>query len=293
MRCTCLQLLAGLASAMLGVAAAAESACPSVSGAVVFSETISYGEHEPAGDPTIAARLGEKHAKWILDTGTYPTALLQEKAAPQKAILSIANQHYRISPLQALNAGEGIFAAEIGGLISPQAISQKHFVVMDLDADCFVGVAASPRHILQTLDLLYPSVRFEAVPWIGSRDGVIFVEGSYEGGAPVTVDIDTGSRSSFFDAGYLGPVESREAGSSRNAGGIRRSVRLTLGGEVRIAGRFPLRLPVSIREDDAARQAQGIAWRGAVGMNYLKGLILVIPPMGSPAIYIGAPKARP
>ena len=170
-------------------------------------------------------------------------------------------------------------SAGIGGTLSPQRLGPDAYAVLDLSASPVVTLVTADN-VDGWLAESYPGWQTVRLPAVDG-DGTVLVEMAIDSFPPVVMMLDTGARTTYA---------AQSAVPGLGEGGVRRAIGRGVGGTqafgIDVPGRvlrvegFEVPVDLVIAEHDL-----GIPGC-VVGMNVLRGTVLVVGPPGSPVRWL-------
>jgi hypothetical protein len=234
--------------------------------------------------------------RWVVDTGTAPTmsvelpsASLQTRQPCRKRTLALAFSREKptLVKCEVIDDFAGFRDAGMAGLLSPQQLFLGGTTIIDFPGGKLVGLrqVGNDAHLRQVLRDKFPSLEFSRVQRVGAPWGMVLVSVKINGGVTRLIDIDSGSPITRLH-NDLAP-DSHSASIASRVSGVD-GVPVTFDRHAKVT--FTIG-EVTLKHDavalvDNTKSAVGLEWFGAIGMDMLKGCVLVIPPPSSGIIYL-------
>lgn len=231
--------------------------------------------------PVVRARLGETRARLVIDTAR-PTALQSTFGRGGERTVAITVGGWARKITATTSADE-----PLDGKLNPLDLVPRGFAVVDLRAGRLLLVDGTAAAMGAWLRERFGGVVFTPLGRSGDDPRILLVPAALEKRPPLPVLLDaSGEWRTAFSVAYAGEPTSAETASAVTANGI--TATEVSGRTVRLAGRDlgPVTL-VALSEWKAPAVAPTA--EAVVGLDVLRGLVLVLPADPKAPILVGGP----
>jgi hypothetical protein len=248
---------------------------------------------QPAHAPMIDARVDGIETRFILDTGStdhvwtrrlvsqldiesLPTESGTDHAGAStptwtvgEAAVEIAGVALTVSDVVAIDGPPQFEEWGVGGFLSPQHLSSTYRVVVDLMADLLSLLEADPSSGSTWIDEAFPDLRHLCLE--RKSTDFLVVDAAIEPHAPVATMLNTGTEESAFASEVVPHLrgEHHTRGRGATGAGVRGQV---VSDQVLTVGDTRFKIPLLL----VRKRCRGPP--GMIGMDLLKGTVLVINP---------------
>jgi hypothetical protein len=165
----------------------------------------------------------------------------------------------------------------IGGFLSPQNFIERGFVVMDFPARKLSIVDGTAEQVREWIERQHSGAKVATLTRLENNHRRIFIAAGLAGHSDVTVHLDTGGSDTEFDDGYLGTREKSALESSGfTVGGTTVVGHAATDQTVVLAGYSFTGMKI-VGRDARTFEAGGEPFRGSLGMDVLKTLVVGVP----------------
>ncbi len=234
---------------------------------------------DAGGPPLVEVTVGGKPTLFAVDTAAKETALASWFAK------SVASETELPLLLGTLSLGEAKWpvieglpsfeALGIGGVLSPLQAAKQGAIVLDFPNQRLLFLDGKMNVWMRWLDERSPKGQTESLPRAGPRDGTLYVKSRVGDGREVVTRLDSAAPTTTYVSSLFDPTLIADGGALLGPHVSGLHVRL---GESEFG---PL--------DVLARPALG-AHEGALGLDVLRGVVLLIPVQGYQALWVMTPR---
>lgn len=255
---------------------------------------------QPAHAPMIDARVDGVETCFVLDTGStdhvwtrrlvgqldiesLPTEPGTDHAGASTptwtvgmATVEIGGVALSVSDVVAIDGPPQFETWEVGGFLSPQGLSSDYWVVVDLLADRLSLIDADPSTGSTWIDEAFPDLKHLALE--RKSADLLVVDTSIEPHGPVATMLNTGTEESEFASRVVPHLLGEHDMRGRGASGAEVSGQV-VSGQVLKVGATRFKLPSLLVRDEMPEPP------GMIGMDLLKGTLLVISPQPTDPVH--------